>query len=298
MQYTVHLFGASTSIGYALLEHLPGNLPVSRIFSYSRTNPSCFADLSQPDSFVFSGDPSQPAIIVCLAPLVLFSSFIDQITSSRPAFLSHVRAIFACSSSSALTKRYAFSDYDRNLSSALTLSENLLLDICAKYRISCQIFQPTLVYGRVGPYRDRNVSRLIGIVQRLPILLVPSQSGLRQPIHASQLASVILFSINRFIQEPDHFTLSRLAIGGDTTLSYAEILLKLSSLNHAPVLRLRRCFLLPIPNSLFIFLATPLLFLSQKSYEAMVRMCSNLSGFQTSASYTGGVSREFPVEPY
>ena len=101
--------------------------------------------------------------------------------------------MIACSSSSSITKRFASNSFDRQLADKLIKAEDQIISACSTLSIKATILRPTLIYGRVGEYTDQNLSRLLCQMRRFPILPLPAQSGLRQPIHASQLAAVTFY---------------------------------------------------------------------------------------------------------
>ena len=57
----------------------------------------------------------------------------------------------------------------------------------------------------------------------------------------------------------------------------------------------RKCLLLPIPNNLFFLLSSPLLLASPKLFESILRIASDLSGFNPSHYYTGDTPHHFPL---
>jgi hypothetical protein len=171
------------------------------------------------------------------------------------------------------------------------------LAICSRLQVPCRILQPTLIYGQVGPYGDRNLSRLLQLLRRLPCLPLPAETGLRQPIHASQLAAVALHMAEQLRGSGWDPTLpERIPLGGDTTFTYASMISALQQAQPAgdPA---RRCRLLPIPNRLFFSLAAPLLLRSPKAFEAVLRMGANLSGFTPAHQLLGFHPQPFPVLP-
>lgn len=154
-----------------------------------------------------------------------------------------------------------------------------MLSVCHSLGVECRILRPTIIYGQIGPYDPRNLSRLIGLMRPLPLLPLPTQTGLRQPIHASQLAAVALELVRQFTTTGwDPELPQRIALGGDSELSYAAMLraLQQSLPQTHPVCR---CRLLSMPTRLFYAAAAPLLQQSPKSNEAVLRMGSDLSGF-------------------
>ena len=52
-------------------------------------------------------------------------------------------------------------------------------------KLSCKVLRPTLIYGRVGTYLDRNLSRLILLMRRLPFL-----PYLPRPVYVSRFMQV------------------------------------------------------------------------------------------------------------
>jgi uncharacterized protein YbjT (DUF2867 family) len=51
------------------------------------------------------------------------------------------------------------------------------------------ILRPTMIYGGPG---DRNLSRLLALLRRAPVLPVPGGQHLQQPVHAADLANAVL----------------------------------------------------------------------------------------------------------
>ena len=254
----IHLFGARTSVGHSLVDLCFSSDDHWEIFAYSREktaygSKSFFVDLDEPATFFPAGSAGKPAVWIVFAPIWKFASFFAQLSSRYPDRISGASCLIACSSSSSITKRFAFNGYDRELFSRLNSAEQNMLEVCRQFELPCRILQPTLIYGRSGVYRDRNLSRLLQLMRLLPVLPMPSQSGLRQPIHATQLASVTLHLVRQFFVSGWNPSLQdRISLGGDTTLSYGEMI---SALQHSQPFSdaSRRCRLLPIPNRLFFF---------------------------------------------
>jgi hypothetical protein len=298
----LHVFGASTPTGFALREQANRATWVSEVFAYSRgpadqLGPLFPVDFTDPGSFLPLGDPEYPALWVSLGPIWLLAPFLEGLTEQFPDRIKNLRGIVACSSSSVLTKRFAVNDFDRDLVQRLASAEERLHAISLRLKISCSILQPTLIYGQAGSYCDRNLSKLLQLLRRLPCLPLPTETGLRQPIHASQLAAVALRIAEQLRGSGCHPSLpERITLGGDTTLTYAAMISALQEAQPAtdPA---RRCRLLPIPNRLFFSLAAPLLLRSPKAFEAVLRMGANLSGFTPAHQLLGRELQPFPVLP-
>ena len=145
---------------------------------------------------------------------------------------------------------------------SLSNAENQLSNICLRFSIPLRILRPTMIYGKVGIYSDNNISRLISILRRLPVIPLPANTGLRQPIHASQLASVSYHMATQLSSHSSSPIYECLTLGGDTTLSYLQLLQRLQSA-LPPCDPATRCRFLSIPNRLF-FLFSFFIFIFSK----------------------------------
>jgi len=293
----LHLFGAATPTGEAFrLQAANADLPWP-LHAYSRRSAANPVDFSNPAAFRPAGDPSAPALWISFGPIWLLAPFLEQLALEHPERLTGLCGLIACSSSSAITKRFAANRFDRELVARLSGAEDQLLATSRGLQVPCRILQPTLIYGQAGPYGDRNLSKLLQLLRRLPCLPLPAATGLRQPIHASQLAAVALHMAEQLRGSGwDPSLPDRITLGGDTTLSYASMITALQQAQPAddPA---RRCRLLPIPNRLFFSLAAPLLLSSPKAFESVLRMGANLSGFTPAHQLLGREPKPFPVLP-
>jgi len=293
----LHLLGAATPTGEAFRQQAASPDLHCPLHAYSRRSAVTPADFTNPASFRPAGNPSTPSLWISFGPIWLLAPFLEQLALEHPERLAGLRGLIACSSSSAITKRFAANRFDRELVARLSGAEDQLIATCRRLQVHCHILQPTLIYGLAGPYVDRNLSCLLQVLRRLPCLLLPAESGLRQPIHASQLAAVALHIAEQLSGSGcDPALPERITLGGDTTLSYASMISALQQAQPAddPA---RRCRLLPIPNSIFFSLAAPLLLRSPKSFEAVLRMGANLSGFTPAHQLLGREPQPFPVLP-
>ena len=114
------------------------------------------------------------------------------------------------------------------------------LQSCARARhIKLVIFRPTLVYG-CG--LDANISRLANWIQRFGFMPVSGQAaGLRQPVHADDLAEVAARALSYAGPLPGVLTVT-----GGETLSYAEMVSRIFPAMGKPVRLLR------LPEWLFV----------------------------------------------
>lgn len=294
----LHLFGATTPSGEAFRLLLERNSQGMQLLRYSRRQAGSHPlNLVDPASFVLAGTRGAPGLLISFAPIWLLAPFLDHLRCDYPERIQDLCGVISCSSSSTLTKRYAANRSDRDLVARLIGAEDQLLDVCQQLDIPCCILRPSLIYGKAGPYGDKNLSRLIVLMRRLPLLPLPAQSGLRQPIHVGQLASVALRFAQQLAGQGGELSLpQRLAVGGDSSLSYSAMIRALQDALPAedPA---RRCLLLAVPNRFFWLLAFPVLIRSPKSFEAIMRMSADLAGFLPSHQLLGDTPQPFPVLP-
>ncbi len=79
------------------------------------------------------------------------------------------------------------------------------------------IVRPTMIYGAPG---DRNMSRLVRLVERAPLLPLPGDgSGLQQPVHVVDLARTIVTAAERDIAIGRTYS-----VAGPEPLSFRQIL--------------------------------------------------------------------------
>jgi hypothetical protein len=291
------LFGASTPSGAALR-----NLAAGRDLRVlgRRCPPDLAAqqflpvDLTSPPS----ADLPLGGVIVSFAPLWHLAPFLvgrlEALQQGTGGATELPKAVVACSSSSVLTKRFAANAEDQALVRRLRQAESTLEAACQTLAIPCRIIRPTLIYGEAGGYQDRNLSVLLKLMARLPLLPLPSRTGLRQPIHARQLAAVSLL----LADQPERWAGS-LTLGGDETLTYAAMLsrLRAEAVARDPRDRAGRCRLLPVPAALFHLLAAPLLPWKPKLFEAVLRIEADLAGFTAAHHLLGTPAEPFPVHP-
>ncbi|MEA5441250.1 hypothetical protein [Cyanobium gracile] len=296
----ITLFGATSPSGQALIE-------------LARGRPLVVAGRRPPLPPAWGGDP-QPflpcdleqagetgeaplGMLISFAPIWTFAPWLARWAARDPAGVTALRGVIACSSSSVITKRFAANGFDRDLVQRLRQAEEQLTLTCAAQALPLRILAPTLIYGQSGRLGDRNLSRLRQLLRRLPILPLPGQGGLRQPIHCRQLAAVTLHLADQLAQEGfDPSQPVHLPLGGDDTLTYATMLRRLQEATD-PGDRARRCRLLALPPRLFLSLASPLLLLSPKRFEAVQRMGADLARFTPAHRILGVPPEPFPVLP-
>jgi uncharacterized protein YbjT (DUF2867 family) len=78
------------------------------------------------------------------------------------------------------------------------------------------ILRPTMIYGDPG---DRNLSRLLPLLRRVPVLPVPGGRHLQQPVHAADVAQAVLAAAER-----PHAALHTYDVAGPEPLTFTELL--------------------------------------------------------------------------
>jgi GT2 family glycosyltransferase/nucleoside-diphosphate-sugar epimerase len=150
------------------------------------------------------------AYVIHLAPLMTLPKLIDRFAELG------VRRIIAFGSTSRFTKLESPVESERALARSLISSEERLAAGCARRNIAWTVFRPTLIYGCA---MDRNVTAIAKFVQRFGFFpMMGEGKGLRQPVHADDLAAACLAALDR----QDAFNKAYNLSGGET-LSYREM---------------------------------------------------------------------------
>ncbi len=273
----IHIFGYTNITGMYLKEFLTKESENHKSFYYSRNNKSYENfDLLNPDNFNPEMKDDKDNVWVSLAPIWNFSQFLLFIDKENNSLFQKIKVLIVCSSSSIKTKRYSFSKFDNHLVQKLIDSEKKIIKLCKENGIKLLIFRPTMIFGSYSKFLDSNISKIKKVLKFSPIVVTPKATGQRQPIHAKELAYFLFLICKNKINFAKNLTI--LEIGGDEELSYNRMILEIKrnlSKNHF----LKLPILIKIPNSLFYFILSPLLLISPKSYEAFLRISSNLNGF-------------------
>ena len=296
----ITLFGSSTPSGQALIG-LAGGRPLAVAGRRPPTEPAAngaplpFLRIDLEDTSTPQRLPA--GLLLSFAPIWSFAPWLARGAGSDPDGLTGVQGVIACSSSSVITKRFAANVFDRDLVGRLRHAEDQLTHTCATHRLPLRILAPTLIYGQACGLVDRNLSRLLRLLRRVPLLALPGEGGLRQPIHCRQLAAVALHLAGQLAEsDPDPSQPVHLPLGGDDTISYATMLRRLQQATP-PGDPARRCRLVALPPRLFHSLAAPLLLLSPKDFEAVLRISADLAGFTAAHRILGQDPEPFPVLP-
>jgi len=137
-------------------------------------------DLNEPLSLAEAFTTSRCDVLVNLASLG-FGHAPAIVTAAERAGID--RAVFV-STTAVTTKLPATSKRVRLTAEHLITASDL----------SWTLLRPTMIYGDPG---DRNLSRLLPLLRRAPVLPVPGGTHLQQPVHAGDVAAAVLTAAER-----------------------------------------------------------------------------------------------------
>ena len=230
------LTGASSQVGVFVIPRLAD--AGFRVFAVSRKGkPKTYPGFAQVE-WLNETDALEAAkscqYLLSAGPLELAKKFLQTCRQIKTA------VVF--SSSSVETKQQSANLAERTQIQDMLSLESGLRAISESRGIKLVIFRPTLIYG-CG--LDTNISRLASRVRRFGFIPVNGRAaGLRQPVHADDLAAAAVTAI---LSEDDLPRVMRLT-GGDT-LSYSAMVSKIFNAVGKPVR------LLHLPQWLFTLLA-------------------------------------------
>lgn len=182
---TLLVTGASSFVGQYLLQAVEGKWP--RVMLISRK----VRAVSAPGFTWIASDMREDELNVPQADAVIHLAPLPLLPRHIPAFQSMgVKRIVAVGTTSRVTKAGSSSKLDRRTVADYSRAENELVERCDQYRLAWILLRPTMLYdGR----SDKNVCTIARIVRRcgfFPVL--GTARGLRQPLHAQDLAAACL----------------------------------------------------------------------------------------------------------
>lgn len=206
------LLGASGAVGSRFLERTSDR--GVRIIAISRRAPAhawphvtwIEHDLERVPADVRAGT------LVSLGPIAHALSQIEAVPG--------IGRVIALSSASTRFKRHSPDRRERRQMAAIDRTEQRLGEVCRQREIGLTLLKTTLIYG--GQH-DANISRIAALSRRLPLVPVAGD-GLRQPVHADDLARLVL----------DCIVLGGTAagcwlLGGGETLTYPDMMRRVAA---------------------------------------------------------------------
>lgn len=183
---TVLVFGASSQVGHFLLPRLLAC--GESVLALSRRPRVAQPGLSWLPGYLPDAVPPVPplsAVISC-GPLQPFADWL----AHTP--VAGAPRVVATSSMSAETKRDSPLAAEREIARQLCAGEAALTNACAQHGCAWTVLRPTLIYG-AG--LDRSLTPLALRALRTRVFPLPAGGGLRQPIHADDLAQAMLAAL-------------------------------------------------------------------------------------------------------
>ena len=289
-QSNIFIFGARTPVGLFFYEQLISKKIInsSYVKRFSRYQTANFntLDLTSPSNAFFN-QKFKKVIIISFAPIWKLSQFLDFCQKKDISFMNSIKLIIACSSTSIISKRFSFCNYDKSLFNKLMNAENALMRSSKKNNFTSIILRPTMVYGGFNQFKDSNIEVIKKILKKLPFILLPKNSGLRQPIHSLQLSMIVLNLFEKNLKNKDQIIRNKIFnVGGDECLSYTKMIQRVYEKIYVGKSSKKNNIIL-IPNRLFCIIIFPALFLSPKIYESLLRIMVDLSGFKKSYKLSG-----------
>jgi nucleoside-diphosphate-sugar epimerase len=152
---------------------------------------------------------------------------VDALISAGPVGLAaallaqcpRLGSLVCFSTSSVQVKADSPAPAERAVIDSIVAAERELMHACSERSIPLWLLRPTLIYG-CG--LDRNVSRIARIARRIRFIPVAGPArGLRQPVHADDLAALAVRAIS-----PQAANGMESAVAGGETLSYREMVVR------------------------------------------------------------------------
>ena len=163
------------------------------------------------------GDLSAPDLALPPADAVLSLSPIWLLPAVLPALqAAGVERLVAFSSTSRFTKERSPVAEERAVAARLAEGERATAAFCDAAGVAWTVLRPTMIYAEG---HDANVSRLAGLIRRFGVFpLAGRGEGLRQPVHADDLAAAAVAALDRLEAAGRSYDLP-----GGETLSYREM---------------------------------------------------------------------------
>lgn len=184
---TVLVFGASSQIGHFLLPRLRAR--GESVLALSRQSRPAQAGVhwlqGELPGPIF--EVGRPSAVINFGPLNLFARWLAS------AGLPATTRVIATSSMSAESKQASEVPAERELSQSLRDGELAVSAACDRQGMPWTIFRPTLIYG-AGI--DKSLSPIARRASRLHVFPLPAGSGLRQPVHADDIAAAVVAALD------------------------------------------------------------------------------------------------------
>ncbi|MDR2871787.1 MAG: hypothetical protein LBV45_04570 [Xanthomonadaceae bacterium] len=210
---SIFVTGATSQIGHFLLPRLREKgfsvVALSRRMQETDNVGVRWLAGELPHSPPLSDLPLPLQAIVSFGPLQGLAEWLSR-ASAAPA-----PRLIATSSMSVLSKRASTVQSERRLVQQLADGEAEVIVQCERLRMAWTLLRPTLIYG-AG--LDKSLTPIAQRAVRWRVFPLPAGDGMRQPVHADDLATAVL----RCLENEDSYG-KTLSIGGGERLPAAEM---------------------------------------------------------------------------
>jgi nucleoside-diphosphate-sugar epimerase len=206
------VLGASSAVGQYLLQRLTGQ-GVS-VLAVSRHQP----DRAFPHVIGLQHDLDQSPVEVEASTLISLGPLQHALNQVRHS--PRLGRVVALSSASTLFKVKSPDTAERELIARLKDIEQEITDTCARREILLTLLKPTMIYGTAD---NKNVQRIAQLGSRMSWMPYGGR-GLRQPVHADDIAQLVIECLKRGDAAAGGWLL-----GGGETLAYPAMLRRIAA---------------------------------------------------------------------
>lgn len=254
------VFGASGQIGAPLLDRLLADGWQVCAVSRHRQRARAGVQWLRGDLSGCEGLPSRVDAIFSCGPLDAFAHWYAE------GWVDAARVV-AFGSTSLDGKQDSADPAERDLVRRLAQAEQTVFATAVARGQAATVLRPTLVYG-VG--RDRNLTRIATLAQRLHGFVLPSDArGLRQPVHVLDLATAAHACVDASATHGNAY-----AVPGGETLAYRDMVARVLAVLHP---RPRLLAVPPVLFRLLLAVARPLGVAGDFNDAALARMRADLA---------------------
>ncbi len=209
----VGVLGATSLVGACLQQLLPENgwhvMAFSRQPIVRNTAHITWRQLAQPSAPDRISE--KIGLWICAAPIWVLPEHFKLLSSYG------IKRIVTLSSTSCITKKKSTDVNEQKIVQQLIEGENRVAAWAAANHIEWIILRPTLIYG-FG--RDKNITEIARFIRRFGFFpLFGKATGLRQPIHARDVAATCIYTLKALNLKNRTYNLT-----GGETLSYREMI--------------------------------------------------------------------------
>lgn len=212
MTTKILIIGATSLVGRRLGEIAPEVTFTTR--KLKREN-EMHLDLMHPTAFEGQGF----AQVIATSPIWLITDAVLEVLWAQG-----MKRLVVFSSTSRFTKTFSPEPEERRVAEQLAAAEARLEPFCATRDVALTILRPTLIYDEG---RDENVSRIAKFIDKNGFFPICGKaSGLRQPVHARDLATAALQVLSSDTARNKAYDLS-----GAETLTYRDMVSRVFEAN-------------------------------------------------------------------